>query len=70
MPFLDGYDATIKIREYLYQMRIDQPIISAVTGHTEQTYINKCFTSGMNMVLSKPINHKILESILQKLEFI
>ena len=35
MPFMDGYEATTKIRQYLFEMDIDQPIISAVTGHTE-----------------------------------
>jgi hypothetical protein len=29
-------------------MKINQPIIIAITGHTEQSYVNKCFDSGMN----------------------
>jgi CheY-like chemotaxis protein len=41
MPFMDGYQSTIKIRQYLYDMEIDQPLIVAVTGHTEQQYIQK-----------------------------
>jgi len=35
MPFMDGYEATTEIREYLYSLNIDQPIIAALTGHTE-----------------------------------
>jgi len=32
MPIMDGYEATTKIREYLYMHRIKQPIITAITG--------------------------------------
>ena len=35
MPFVDGYEATTMIRNFLFQQELDQPIISAVTGHTE-----------------------------------
>jgi CheY-like chemotaxis protein len=36
-------------------MRFDQPIIVAVTGHTEPNYVDRAINSGMNQVLSKPI---------------
>ena len=48
MPFMDGYEATNKIRELFRQKGIYQPNISAVTGHTEQAYIEKALKSGMN----------------------
>ena len=48
MPFMDGYEATSKIREYLYMKNLKQPIISAITGHTEQAYIDKSILCGMN----------------------
>jgi len=48
MPLMDGYEATTKIREYLYSLGVEQPIISAVTGHTEDIYTNKAIQSGMN----------------------
>ena len=48
MPFMDGYEATFKIREYLYNQNLPQPIISAITGHTEQAYIDKSILCGMN----------------------
>ena len=32
-------------------MSLPQPIISAVTGHTEQLYIRRSIESGMNQVL-------------------
>jgi CheY-like chemotaxis protein len=39
MPFMDGYEATDKIRQYLFERDILQPIIIGVTGHTEDTFI-------------------------------
>jgi CheY-like chemotaxis protein len=48
MPFMDGYDATKAIREYLYSLNIDQPIISAVTGHVDDNNVNKGLACGMN----------------------
>ena len=48
MPGMDGYETTQKIREYLYQNNMVQPIISAVTGHDEQLYIDQAIMSGMN----------------------
>ena len=35
MPVMDGYEASLKIREYLYENNLKQPIICAVTGDTE-----------------------------------
>lgn len=35
MPIMDGYESCDKIRMYLKQKDLDQPIILAVTGHTE-----------------------------------
>ena len=39
MPILDGCSATDKIRRFLYDKEIDQPLIIAVTGHVEDSYI-------------------------------
>ena len=52
MPVMDGFESTMRIR-YLYWMELGyaiekQPIISAVTGHTEPMHIVKCFSHGMN----------------------
>ena len=43
MPFMDGYIATNKIRHIIDKYGLPQPIIVAVTGHTEQLYVNKAF---------------------------
>ena len=45
---MDGYEATVKIREHIAMQGLPQPIITAVTGHTEQEYIDRCINNGMN----------------------
>ena len=55
MPFMDGYESSKRIRSYLFSLNIHQPIILAVTGHTEPSYVERAVKSGMNSVLSKPI---------------
>ena len=64
MPIMDGYTSTQKIREYLYMKNLKQPIITAVTGHLEQSYVKRSFLSGMNQVISKPVGEKILKHTL------
>jgi len=47
MPFMDGFECSLKIRQLLHEhfglRNEDQPLISAVTGHVEPQYVNKCF---------------------------
>ena len=40
----------------MYSLDLLQPIIVAVTGHTETIYTEKALNSGMNIVLFKPAN--------------
>lgn len=58
MPFMDGYEASIQIRQAYQDANISlekQPKIIAITGHIEKEYIQKALNSGMNRVLSKPL---------------
>ena len=67
MPIMSGYEATGIIRQYLHDEAVPQPIISALTGHTEQHYIDIAIKSGMNQVLKKPINVDIVGLLIRKL---
>jgi len=64
MPIMDGFDATVAIREWeKQQSRLAIPII-ALTAHVESSYRERCFDSGMNLYLSKPVTaEKIDEAI-------
>ena len=66
---MDGYETSLKIRELIFKKRLPQPIISAVTGHTEQEYINKAIESGMNQVLTKPVMLDILVNTVSRLGY-
>ena len=63
MPIMDGYEATSKIREVFYSYGIPQPLIIAVTGHSEKQYVRKAINAGMNQVLSKPVKGEILKNL-------
>jgi CheY-like chemotaxis protein len=58
MPFLDGYEATKKIRKLYLSSDIQkpqQPRIVAITGHVENEYVKKAINSGMDKVYPKPL---------------
>ena len=40
MPGMDGNTTMINIREFLLNQNAKQPIISAVTGHLEVSYVD------------------------------
>ena len=68
MPFMEGKEATQKIRSYLKQMKINQPFIAACTGHSDQKSFQECLNAGMDIVLMKPCNPEELQSILKKIK--
>jgi CheY-like chemotaxis protein len=55
MPVMDGYEATDKIRSFLFENKIEQPLIIAVTAHSEKHYVGRAINAGMNQVFSKPV---------------
>ena len=66
MPIMDGYDSTIAIRQFYNKKNINQPKIVAVTGHTEEIYIEKAYKNKIDEVLPKPANVHIIKKILQE----
>ena len=73
MPFLDGYEATKRIRrlwEGIGVKRENQPRIIAVTGHVEEEYVMKAMDSGMDKVYPKPFPIKEFGKLLKRMKFI
>tara|TARA_R110000751_G_scaffold15290_7_gene49720 strand:- start:123654 stop:125651 length:1998 start_codon:yes stop_codon:yes gene_type:complete len=64
MPNMDGYQATQQIRQ-LSPPVATVPII-ALTANAMSGERDKCFTSGMNEYLSKPVDQSVLYSMLEK----
>ena len=54
MPKMDGYQASLRIREYIDELQMEQPFIVALTGHIEQKYKERALDAKMNCVVAKP----------------
>lgn len=67
MPVLDGYSATIKIRELERTKAARRMPIIALTAHSMPDDRRKCFESGMDEFLTKPIAIAALGHAIDKL---
>ncbi|USD66541.1 response regulator [Vibrio sp. SCSIO 43136] len=63
MPVMDGIESTLKIREINNQI----PIV-ALTAHTTEADQQRCFDSGMNKFIAKPVRLNTLKETLESLE--
>ena len=70
MPVMDGCEATSKIRTLIQFYGFKQPLIIGTSGQTEQKYVEEAIKSGMNSLLSKPINLQLVKRILKKMNYI
>ncbi|WP_145999152.1 hybrid sensor histidine kinase/response regulator [Oceanicoccus sp. KOV_DT_Chl] len=66
MPVMDGYEATKNIRQYEHQQNKKAMPIIALTAHAMQEYRERCISSGMNEVLTKPVNTLSLQQTLKR----
>lgn len=64
MPEMDGFSATIGIRQIEKDRHLQETPIVALTAHVEEDVKRKCLESGMNDFLSKPFLFEDLESII------
>lgn len=60
MPIMDGYSATILIRDYETKNNLPNTIISALTAYSFEEDIEKALEAGCNFVLTKPIKKIVL----------
>ena len=70
MPILDGYEATKQIRSFIHSKGLPQPVIIAITGHMEDSYIDRANKCGMNEVSPKPIYQILIGNVLRRLQLI
>ena len=54
MPILDGFDATVKIHDICQEMGLDAVPVVAVTASVSSQIRDKCKSSGMEYVVTKP----------------
>ena len=69
MPVMDGFEATLKIREYEKNSQItpETPII-ALTANTMDNDREKCLSYGMNEFMAKPFDMEKLNRLFQELQ--
>ena len=67
MPEMDGWDASLAIRNTEIEMRRRSTII-AITANALEQDKQKCFDSGMDFYFSKPFDFKKLIDLLQAIE--
>jgi CheY-like chemotaxis protein len=49
MPIMDGYNSTYKIRQFLFNQGLNQPVIAAVTRHVEKEYVKSVMNCGIEL---------------------
>ena len=66
MPIMDGFEATETIREMMNKQEIKLMKIIGVTAYVDENDVKRCYTSGMDEVLHKPVFKKVLIETLKK----
>ncbi|EEH00602.1 putative sensory transduction histidine kinase [Borreliella finlandensis] len=66
MPRYDGFSVAKEIRKFEKAKNLKPCVLVAVTAHALQEYKDKCFASGMNDCISKPIHISSIKTILKK----
>lgn len=67
MPEMDGLEATLEIRSFEQESNLPhRAVIVALTGSEPTEKRNVCLESGMNDYMEKPIQEKLLRSLIAK----
>ncbi len=66
MPIMNGYEASRKIREIENAMGIKRTPIVALTAYVSDEDKDRCFASGMDDFLAKPVDKNELKRCLEK----
>ncbi|WP_137170268.1 ATP-binding protein [Marinomonas sp. FW-1] len=66
MPEMDGFSATLAIRQIEKSKGLNQTPVIALTAHVEEDIKRQCLDSGMNAFISKPFLFEDLESMVKK----
>lgn len=64
MPEVDGFEATLCIRQFEAQHQLEATPIVALTAHVLPESIEQCHASGMNEVITKPVKNSRLKEVL------
>ena len=66
MPIMDGFEATKRIREIEKKNESEPILIVALTANANEEDKQKCYDSGMNDFISKPIKKEIIKEVVDR----
>ena len=69
MPFMDGNQSCKKIISYLHQYDIAKPVLISVSGSQGTQFEKECKESGIDYILSKPVDGQELKEIIEYINF-
>ncbi|EAS02189.2 ATPase, histidine kinase-, DNA gyrase B (macronuclear) [Tetrahymena thermophila SB210] len=70
MPIKNGYEATQEILKYCTSNDIKPPLISACSAYVGEEDKKQALKEGMTFFITKPIEMKVLQSVLKKAQVI
>lgn len=68
MPVLDGYACTEAIREFEQEQQLTPVTIIALTAHALPVNHDHCMSAGMDSVLTKPLDYKLLDQAVRRVK--
>ena len=66
MPVMDGYQATTAIKALEKSKEIEEATVVGITAYIAQEMIDKCYESGMDEVLHKPVSKEMIVDVLTR----
>jgi CheY-like chemotaxis protein len=66
MPNMNGYDATREIRTIESEYQAVKIPIYAITAHAVREHVDRCYASGMDGCVAKPVKIDTLKNIIAK----
>jgi len=69
MPFMNGNQACKKIISFLHEHKIPKPVLISVSGSSGTKFEKECKESGIDYILSKPVNGQELKEIIEYINF-
>jgi CheY-like chemotaxis protein len=66
MPVMDGFEATLRIREWELQNNVERTPIIALTAHALEGYREKCLENQMDDYITKPLRKQVLFDTIDK----
>ncbi len=66
MPVMDGYEATLQIRQFEIDKNKHRTPIVALTANAMQGIEEKCLNSGMDCYIPKPVKKETLHQVLKR----